>query len=197
MRELYDKFQDAIWVGASIFCRNKTSGSSANMSFRHGDKIYLTGSGTCFGRLTEGDFSILDLDGNLLSGPKPSKEYPLHLMMYRKENIGAVLHTHGTYCVLWSCVSQEPDSDFLPSYTPYLDMKLGPVKAIGYYAPGSQALFQAAEAALDDRNGYILKNHGALVRGKTILDAFYSMEELEESSKIAFLLEGRSVPQLD
>lgn len=197
MRELNDKFQDAIRVGASIFCRNKTSGSSANMSFRHGDKIYLTGSGTCFGRLTEGDFSILDLDGNLLSGPKPSKEYPLHLMMYRKENIGAVLHTHGTYCVLWSCVSQEPDSDFLPSYTPYLDMKLGPVKAIGYYAPGSQALFQAAEAALDDRNGYILKNHGPLVRGKTILDAFYSMEELEESSKIAFLLEGRSVPRLD
>lgn len=197
MEELSSKFADAIWVGTSIFSRNKTSGSSANMSFRHGDRIYITGSGTCFGRLTEGDFSVLDLDGNLLSGPKPSKEYPLHLMMYHKENIGAVLHTHGTYCVLWTCISREPDSDFLPSYTPYLDRKLGPVKAIGYHAPGSQALFQAAEAALDDRNGYVLKNHGALVRGKSILDTFYGMEELEESAKIAFLLEGRSVPRLD
>lgn len=197
MEELRSKFADAIWVGESIFRRNKTSGSSANMSFRHGDRIYITGSGTCFGRLTEGDFSVLDLGGNLLSDPKPSKEYPLHLLMYRKENIGAVIHTHGTHCVLWSCVSQEPDSDFLPSYTPYLDMKLGPIQAIGYYAPGSQELFRAVGAAVDDRNGYVLKNHGAVVRGKSIMDAFYGIEELEESARIAFLLEGRGASRLD
>ena len=60
-QEVLKKLEDAIWVGNAVFMRDKTAGSSANMSFRYGDHIYITGSGTCFGRLQPDDFSILDL----------------------------------------------------------------------------------------------------------------------------------------
>lgn len=195
-QEVLKKLEDAIWVGNAVFMRDKTAGSSANMSFRYGDHIYITGSGTCFGRLQPDDFSILDLTGNHLKGPKPSKEYPLHLLMYDKEGIEAVIHTHGTYTVLWSCVSNEPENDYIPMYTPYLDMKLGPVKVIGYYKPGSQELFSAMRDAIDDRDGYVLKNHGAIIRASSMMSAFYNLEELEESSKLAFLLRDTATSKI-
>ena len=172
-QEVLKKLEDAIWVGNAVFMRDKTAGSSANMSFRYGD-----------------------LTGNHLKGPKPSKEYPLHLLMYDKEGIEAVIHTHGTYTVLWSCVSNEPENDYIPMYTPYLDMKLGPVKAIGYHKPGSQELFSAMRDAIDDRDGYVLKNHGAIIRASSMMSAFYNLEELEESSKLAFLLRDTATSKI-
>lgn len=79
-----ENLKTAVWIAHSLFERGKASGSSANMSFKEKDRIYITGSGTCFGTLKEEDFSILSLDGEWISGPKPSKEFPLHQMMYEK-----------------------------------------------------------------------------------------------------------------
>lgn len=189
--------KDAIWIANSLFQRNKTSGSSANMSFRDGDRIYITGSGTCFGRLEETDFAVLDLEGNHISGPKPSKEWPLHLMMYQKEGISAVIHTHGPYAAAWSCLLKDHFEDCIPGYTPYLRMKLGAVKCVEYHRPGSQQLFAAAAQAVDARDGYLLKNHGAIVRGKDLFSAFYALEELEESARLAVLLQDKNVDEIE
>lgn len=54
--ELKQKLEDAVWAAHSLFERGKTSGSSANMSFAHDGKIYVSASGTCFGTLTAGRF---------------------------------------------------------------------------------------------------------------------------------------------
>ncbi len=188
-KELEEKIKCAVWVGKSLFERGKTAGSTANMSFRHKDKIYITGSGTCFGLLEEGLFSVLSLDGDHLEGIRPSKEYPLHLALYHKtEDIQAVLHTHSFYSVLWSCLPQEDERDCIPSYTPYLKMKLGTVGMIPYYKPGSKELFDAFQTRIHDSDGYLLANHGPVVGDRDILSAFYSLEELEESARIAWEL---------
>ena len=189
--------KDAIWIAHSLFQRNKTQGSSANMSFRDGDQIYITGSGTCFGNLSSTDFAVLDLAGNHISGPKPSKEWPLHLMMYQKEGIAAVIHTHGPYAVAWSCLLRDAFEDCIPSYTPYLRMKLGAVKCVEYHKPGSEKLFAAVSDALDMRDGYLLKNHGAVVRGKDLFSAFYALEELEESARLAVLMLDKNVDAIE
>lgn len=55
-QELEQKLEDAVWAAHSLFERGKTSGSSANMSFYHDGKIYVSASGTCFGTLTKDDF---------------------------------------------------------------------------------------------------------------------------------------------
>lgn len=182
---------DAIWIASSLFARNKTAGSSANLSFRDKEAIYITGSGTCFGRLKPEDFTVLDMEGKHIGGQRPSKEWPLHLMMYQKEGIQAVIHTHGPYAVAWSCLANENEEDCIPAYTPYLGMKLGKIRSIGYYSPGSEELFQAVRERLDDRDGYLLKNHGAVVRGRDLFEVFYAIEELEESARTAFLLKDR------
>ncbi len=186
---LQQKFADAIWVAKSLFERNKTSGSSANMSFRHGDKFFVTASGTCFGRLTQDDFVCIDSGRHLWGERKPSKEFPLHRILFQKsETIQCVIHTHSTYSVLWSCLDHETLSDIVPNHTPYLKMKVGRIGCIPYAAPGSQELFELFRERVRESEGYILKNHGPILGGKNILDTFYALEELEESARIAWLI---------
>lgn len=187
--ELKQKLADAVWIGKSLFERNKTAGSSANMSFYHSGNIYISKSGSCFGTLKETDFAILAPDGACLSDSKPSKEWPLHLQLYQKKReTGAVLHTHGTYSVLWSFLPAEDEKNVIPACTPYLQMKLGTVGIIPYEKPGSQELFDAFGARISDSDGYLLKRHGTVVPGKDLMDAFYCLEELEESARVAWML---------
>ncbi len=188
-----NEIKNAVWVAHSLFERGKASGSSANMSFKTDEHIYITGSGTCFGTLEEDDFSVLNLKGEWVSGLKPSKELPLHLMMYEKDSsIKAVLHTHSFYSTLWSCLEHTNLIDCVPEYTPYLKMKLGTVGMVDYGKPGSEDLFQAFKKVINNSDGFLLANHGPIVGGKTVLEAFYILEELEESCKIAWEFEGKS-----
>jgi len=184
------QLQEAVWAAHSLFDRGKTTGSSANMSFREGDTVYITASGTCFGTLTEDDFVPVRLDGTSLSERKPSKEWPLHLALYgRDDDVRAVIHTHSTYSVLWSFLDPADEADCVPDHTPYLKMKLGTVGMIPYEKPGSEALFSAFRERVGNSAGYLLRRHGPVVPGRSVMDAFYSLEELEESCRIAWELQ--------
>lgn len=186
---LEKKLEEAVWAARSLFERGKTAGSSANMSFRHEDRIYISASGSCFGTMKPGDFTAISMDGAPLSGKKPSKEWPLHLALYEKSSdVGAVIHTHSTYSVLLSFVPGLPEQDCIPAHTPYLKMKLGTVGTVPYEKPGSEALFSAFRKRVAGSDGFLLKQHGPVVPGRTIMDAFYCLEELEESARIAWEL---------
>lgn len=184
---LEEKLNTAIWVSHNLFQRQKASGSSANISFLHGTHIYISRSGSCFGNMQKQDFAVIEFDGTSAGSIRPSKEWPLHLSLYGKSaEIGAVIHTHSVYSVLLSFLPDLPENDCIPPYTPYLKMKLGNVGLIPYEQPGSPALFEAFDARVQDSDGFLLKQHGPVVPGKTILDAFYALEELEDSARIAW-----------
>lgn len=90
--------------------------------------------------------------------------------------------------MLWSFIPCEKEHDCIPAHTPYLKMKLGTVGLIPYEKPGSEALFSAFRERIGLSDGYLLKNHGPVVPGKTVMDAFFCLEELEESARIAWEL---------
>ena len=189
---LEEKYNDAIWVAHSLFNRGKASGSIANLSFVHDDKVYITGTGTSFGRLEKSDFSIVDLQGNPYNDLKPSKELPLHLTVFKeKPDAKAVVHVHSIYSVLWSCLPDLNEVDCLPDHTPYLKMKLGTVGLIPYEKPGSPELLAVFEERVNLSDGWLLANHGPVVPGKGIMEAFFAFEELEESAHIAWELRNR------
>lgn len=187
---LQQRMEEAIWIAGNMFARGRATGSTANLSFLHNDLCYITGTGTSFGRLSEASFSMLDLSGNHLSGIKPSKEYPLHLIMYKNNaNVQAVIHSHSFYSTLWSVYYNGlSPNNCIPKYTPYLEMKLGQVKLVDYAPPGSAELFHMFSSAADGRLGYLLRNHGPIVGAESPLEAFYLLEELEESAHLAWQL---------
>jgi len=191
------KYENAIWIGKSLFERGRATGSSANMSFIHEEKIYITGTGTCFGRLAVEDFAVIDSRGNHVSGARPSKELPLHQILYKKdEGIKAVLHTHSFYSTIWSCLDHENTNDVIPEYTPYLKMKLGKVGLIPYAKPGTRELFDSFRENIGESNGYLLKNHGVILGQKDLMSSFYTLEELEDSAQIAWGLRNENQPKI-
>ena len=109
--------------------------------------------------------------------------------LYEKsENVKAVIHTHSPYSILWSFVPDLNETDCIPDHTPYLKMKLGTVGLIPYEKPGTPELFAAFRGRAAASDGYLLKAHGPVVPGKSVMDAFYCLEELEESAHIAWEL---------
>ena len=71
-----ENLKTAVWIAHSLFERGKATGSSANMSFKEKDRVYITGIGTCFGTLKEEDFSVLTLDGEWISGSEsPARNF--------------------------------------------------------------------------------------------------------------------------
>lgn len=194
---LQQQLEDAIWVAKTLFDRNKATGSSANISFRVDDKVYISGTGTSLGRLAKDDFAVMDMDGTLLAGAKPSKEFPLHLHCYRHDpEAGAVIHTHSFHCAVWSIIKDYDSNDAVPKYTPYLDMKLGKIRTVPYAPPGSETLFDLFASRLGDGKGYLLENHGPVVFDKNLLAAFYGLEELEESCRIALAMRGTDAERI-
>lgn len=187
---LQEKLEQAVWVAHTLFQLGRTSGSSANLSFLHQGEIFITASGSCFGRLCPEDFAVIDMQGTSRNGKKPSKEWPLHRAYYGKNDaVQCVIHTHGPYSVLWSCRKFDSDTDIIPCYTPYLEMKVGKIALVPYGPPGSETLFDAFRETLPKGDAYLLKNHGAIVGGSSVLEAFYGIEELEESARIACMIE--------
>ncbi len=186
---LEEQLQTAIKIAHSLYARGKVSGSTANISFRIADIIYISGSGTSFETLTPEQFAAVTIDGLKKTEQKPSKELPLHAILYQKRpDIHAVLHTHSFHATLWSCLSHEKEEDVIPNYTPYLKMKVGTVGMIPYAPPGSKALFEHLEKRVFCSDAYLLKQHGPVVPGATLLDAYYGLEELEESARLAWYL---------
>lgn len=82
----------------------------------------------------------------------------------------------------------ETSHRIIERYTPYLEMKAGSIAWVEYAPPGSEELFRLIREKVGESSTLILANHGAAVGGISILDAFYILEELEESAKIQMWL---------
>ncbi|AWB65861.1 aldolase [Saccharobesus litoralis] len=175
----------------SIFNRGLTAGASANMSIKTDTGWVITPTNSCFGFLDADRLSVLDQQGNLISGDKPSKEFLLHKAFYdQRPDDTCVLHLHSTYATALSCLPCANTSDAVPSYTPYLTMRLGAIALVPYFAPGDVALADAVYEVAANHPGVIMANHGPIVSGKTVESCVFGMEELEESCKLAFKLKG-------
>lgn len=190
--------EQVIWAAHRLFERKQTPGTTGNISYREGDKVFVSPGGSCFGTLQAAELCPLALSGAPLTSQKPSKEWPLHLMLHNlRGSDGVVIHTHGFYTAAWSCLPCEDPLDAVPAYTPYLRMKAGAVRAVPYEKPGSQALFEQFRAALDpDIAVYLLSHHGAVVSAPTAMEAFNLIEEMEDSCRLALMLRGSGAETL-
>lgn len=177
--------------GRSIFERGLTAGSSGNLSVRMDDGWLLTPTNASLGRLDPARISKLGWDGRLLSGDPPSKEAPLHLVMYQvRKNAGAVVHLHSTYSAAVSCMSGLSAESCLPPLTAYFVMKIGKLPLVPYHRPGDPNIAGAIRDLVADHNSVLLANHGPVVSGATLEAAVYAVEELEETAKLFLLLQG-------
>jgi ribulose-5-phosphate 4-epimerase/fuculose-1-phosphate aldolase len=186
-------------LGKSLFDRGFTVGSSGNISVRTDDGNWLmTPTNACLGRLDPARLSLVDAQGNALSGDKPTKESFLHLSMYEKRpDAGAVVHLHSTHSVAVSVLADVDKNEPIPPITAYYVMKIGQLKLLPYFAPGDMSLANAVREVAGRHHAIMLANHGPIVAGKSLEAAVYASEELEETAKLFLLLRGSKMNVLD
>ncbi|MCC6472041.1 MAG: aldolase [Alphaproteobacteria bacterium] len=187
------KLRDAIARhGRSLYQRRYAHGSSGNISARLSDGFLITPTNSCLGDLDSARISKVALDGTHVSGDKPSKESFLHLAMYQERPSAAgIVHLHCTHCVAVSCMCHANTADILPPITAYYVMRIGKLPLLPYYRPGDMALAEAVRGAARGHHAMLLANHGPVVAGKSLDDAVYNAEELEETARLFLMLQGQ------
>ncbi|HDR0612820.1 3-oxo-tetronate 4-phosphate decarboxylase [Pasteurella multocida] len=197
MTELEQK-KEMVNLARSLFERGYSVGGAGNLSVRLDEKrILVTPTGSSLGRLEADSLSVLDMEGNLLSGKKPSKESVFHLAMYHKNPAcHAIVHLHSTYLTALSCLEGLNPDNAMKAFTPYYVMRVGKLPVIPYYRPGDTNIARELRERALLSKAFLLANHGVVVTGTDLVDAVDNTEELEETAKLYFLLKGQQVRYL-
>jgi 3-dehydro-4-phosphotetronate decarboxylase len=181
-------------LAGSLFSRGFSVGSAGNISVRLSDGYLITPTNSSLGRLDPERLAKLDGDFQHVGGDKPSKEVFMHRAFYRaRPDAGAVVHLHSTMATAVACLPDVDAANPIPPLTPYFVMRVGrSMPIIEYYRPGDPDMEPAIHAAARDARAVLLANHGPVVSGKTLTDAVYAAEELEEAAKLYLLLRGNA-----
>ena len=178
-------------IGASLFDRGLTAGSSGNISLRVENGWLMTPTNASLGRLDPARLSQLDDNGRLVAGDPPTKESFLHRVMYQERpDTGAVVHLHSTHSVAVSCLAEIDPADVLPPITAYYVMRVGRLPLVPYFRPGDVDLAEAVRGFAGKHHAVLLANHGPVVAGSNLDAAVNAIEELEETAKLYLLLRG-------
>lgn len=190
--------EQIVAVGASLFNRGLTHGSTGNISVALPDGGWLmTPTGSSLGTLDPARLSKLDTSGRLIDGDKPTKEAFLHTTMYgARPGSGAVVHLHSTHSVAVSCIDGIDHANCLPPITAYYAMRVGRLPLVPYYPPGDEALADAVGALAGAHHAVLLANHGPVVAGSSLSAAQDAIEEIEETAKLFLLLRTERVRAL-
>lgn len=175
-----DKKNELIEYGRMAGDKNYTPGISGNLSARCGDMVVITSSGVANGYLTENDFAVVDFDGNAIEGEKPSSERMLHIEFYKKRpEMNYVMHVHSPYLTAFASAGIALDDKISPEII-YCFEK---IPLAEYSIPGSKELVEKTSKYFENYDVVLMANHGVIIAGKDIKDAFYKLDLCENYAK--------------
>lgn len=162
-----------------IYRSGMTTTSGGNISIRdeNGD-IWITPSGIDKGNLTTKDIICVKPDGTVVGPHKPSSELPFHRAIFNsRPELTAIIHAHPPALVAFSIVGEVPDTKIVPN----AHNIIGDVGFAPYGCPGSEDLGEkiAAQFKNKDHKAVIMENHGVVLGGTDMMDAYQRFETLE------------------
>jgi len=154
-------------------------GASGNVSVRWGSAMLITPSAVPPADLGPDLIVRMDLaaeDGAYEGTRRPSTEWRFHRDILRaRPDANAVVHTHAPYATVLAIARRE-----IPAVHYMIAGFGGPtIRCSGYATFGTEELSRLALAALADRNGCLLANHGAITLAPTLSRALWLAVELE------------------
>ena len=142
-------------------------GTSGNLSVRTVENgaagFLITPSGMPYATLNPEDIVFMHHDGRPAGLREPSSEWRIHRDIYAaRPEAQAILHAHSPFATSLACLRRA-----IPPFH-YMIARFGgdTLRCADYATFGTQALSDAAIAALQDRSGCLLANHGMLVFGR-------------------------------
>lgn len=145
--------------------------SSGNLSYRIGNQVLISGTGTWLPKIKEHEIAVCNLEtGVLQNGVKPSMESMFHLDLLRKRpEINVVFHCQSRYATVIACMKNKPTNFNVTAEIPCYVGREIPI--VPYYRPGSSELAKAVVEALQNHDAALLTNHGQVFVGTDFDDA--------------------------
>lgn len=150
-------------------------GTSGNVCVRVAGGFLVTPSGMSVEAMTPHDMVQMDFNGQHRKG-KPSSEWRFHRdILAARPEVCAVIHTHSMFATTLACLRRD-----IPPFHYMIALAGGDsIRCAPYALFGSQALSDAAVAALQERKACLLANHGMIALGRDPEDALAVAVEVE------------------
>jgi len=166
-----------------IYHYRMTTTSGGNLSILDEENtLWITPSRLDKGNLRREHIVSVRADGSIDGQHKPSSEYPFHQQIYAaRPDLRAIVHAHPIALVAFSICGEKPNTALFQR----ANVICGEVGFAPYALPGSHKLGQniATEFA-KGANCVMLENHGIVVGGATLQEAFERFETLEFTARI-------------
>ena len=153
-----------------------TSGGNLSILDPSGD-IWITPSRVDKGSLQPTDIVCVHPDGTHTGLHAPSSELPFHREIYRRRpDIKSIVHAHPGALVAFSICRLLPDT----RVQSHVYSLCGKVALAPYACPGTAELGEKIAATFDGgADCVLLENHGVVIGGSDLQDAFQRFETLE------------------
>lgn len=166
-----------------IYRYGMTTTSGGNLSIKDDEgAIWITPAGVDKGTLTRRDIVCMKADGSIAGIHRPSSEFPFHRQIYEaRPDLSAVIHAHPPALVAFSVARLKPDLRLLPN-----DRRIcGEIGMAAYALPGSVKLGEnIADVFRTGVRTVMMENHGVVVGGTDLADAFMAFETLEFCARL-------------
>lgn len=161
-------------------------GTSGNLSIFSPEAglMAISPSGMDYDQIHPEDVVLSDLNGHTAGGSrKPSSEWALHAVFYQnKPGARAVVHTHSVYCTTFAVLGQP----LRAVHYAIGDAGADEVSCAPYRTFGTPELAQSAIAACGPANAVLLANHGLVVCGADLPDAYSLACNLEYVAELQY-----------
>lgn len=161
-----------------IYRYHMTTTSGGNLSILDPDgSIWITPSRVDKGSLRPDDIVRMKADGSREGLHPPSSEFPFHREIYRRRpDIKAIVHAHPGALVAFSIVRRLPET----RVQTHAHALCGKIAYAAYACPGSQELGDKIAATFaEGADCVMLENHGVVIGGRDLAEAFQRFETLE------------------
>ena len=165
-------------MGRRIWVKGYVDGNGGNITVRVGDNLVLcTPTLISKGFMTPADVCLIDLDGTQLAGTrKRTSEAMTHLaIMKRQPQAKACVHAHPPHATAFAVAGVRPPTCMIPE----AEVFLGEIGYAPYQTPGTPAVADAVGTVGVDHCSIIMENHGVIVWGKDVEDAYWKLENTD------------------
>lgn len=177
--------QLVVEYGVKISQNGLTEGTGGNLSMvnRAEGLFAISPSGINYFDIRPEDVVVLNLeDASVVDGErKPSSEWALHQAVYQaKPMAGAVIHTHSTFCTTIACMQQA----LVAVHYVIAACGAARVECAPYATFGTKELSENVVQNMRSANAVLLANHGIVVCGLGLAQAYALLEHMEYVAEI-------------
>jgi L-fuculose-phosphate aldolase len=170
-----------------LYSHGLTTTSGGNISLKITENlIAITPSATDKGSMKWNEVGLLTIKGeNLTPDLKPSIESEMHLLIYRRKDVQAIVHAHPTFATAFTAMKNKINIKLTAEACAILEEPV----FVPYALMGTKKLAELVADSIEKSDILLLENHGILTTGSTLLQAFDKIEVLENAARMTLIVD--------